>query len=200
MPLRVPLCRTCQTSSRRILPLTYQHRHVTVNVYSIGAYEGAIQKLILSKNYGQAYGAQALAQLLAAEHLDKIMDAQCIMPVPLHWSRKMWRGFNQSEIIARHLSRHSHVPVDTHMHRATKTPQLTRLSITERNAIMQNVFALPGNSLAHKVHYHGAHVVIVDDVYTTGTTVKSMITVLKKMGVRRVTVLVAARVLFDYGE
>ena len=195
MPLRVPLCHDCHISSRRILPLSYKHKGVHVDVYALGAYEGAVQKLVRAKNYGQVYGAHAIAQLLTAEHLDKITGARCIMPVPLHWSRKLWRGFNQSEIIAQHLSKKSGIPVHTPIKRMRATPQLTRLSIKERNSLMRGVFGVPGSSRFSVMIYRNTHVVIVDDVYTTGTTIKEMIDVLKKMGIVRVSVLVAARVI-----
>lgn len=106
-----------------------------------------------------------------------------ILPVPLHRSRERIRGFNQAELIASHLGR----PVSTGLLRRRKnTSSQTGLSRSQRKRNLAGAFELTG-----KV---SGTIIVVDDVYTTGSTMNEVARTLKRGGAGRVEVLTVARV------
>jgi ComF family protein len=109
-----------------------------------------------------------------------------IIPVPLHRSRQRQRGYNQAELIAARLGR----PMNTRLLRRRKnTPSQTGLSRNERKRNLAAAFEMRG-----KV---GGNVIVVDDVYTTGSTMNEIARTLKRAGAERVEVLTVARVAKD---
>ena len=109
-----------------------------------------------------------------------------IIPVPLHRSRERERGFNQAELIAARLER----PVATRLLRRRKnTSSQTGLSRNERRRNLASAFELRGDV--------NGSVIVVDDVFTTGSTMNEIARTLKRAGVERVEVLTVARVAKD---
>ncbi len=121
----------------------------------------------------------------------------CILPIPLHGKKVRQRGFNQSFLMIRHFMSmytrsHGEKPsweIDTRsLVRVRSTTSQTGLSIQERENNLNQAFKMrPGAFLA------GKHILLVDDVYTTGATCKSAARVLLASGVKQVDVLVLAR-------
>lgn len=112
---------------------------------------------------GIHFGTQLGHELAATKWFS---DVDTIIPVPLHWFRKWRRGYNQAEIIARGISEASGSPVRTDIlkrHRYTKTQ--IRLDITEKAGNVAGSFSVnPGS-------YDGIrHILLIDDVFTTGST------------------------------
>ena len=106
-----------------------------------------------------------------------------LIPVPLHRSRQRVRGFNQAELLAKHLGR----PVTTRLLRRRKnTPSQTGLT---RNQRKQNLAA----AFEVRSRIRGT-VIVVDDVFTTGSTMNEIARTLKRAGAERVEVLTVARV------
>ncbi|MCC6366675.1 MAG: ComF family protein [Bryobacterales bacterium] len=153
---------------------------------SYGFHEGSLRKLIhLYKYAGIHTLAKPLAgYLLAAMPRQERFDL--IVPVPVHWRRKWSRGFNQSELLAREVSRRTAVPVACALRRAKTTPPQAGLSDHERRRNVTGAFHATRN-------LEGQHVLLVDDVMTTGATVSACGAVLKRSGAARVTVLTLAR-------
>jgi ComF family protein len=119
-----------------------------------------------------------------AEVLD---GAACVVPVPLHASRRRHRGFNQAADLARWLN----VPVVHALRRVRATPTQTGLPAAQRHRNMRNAFALTRAGSAVR----GSIVVIVDDVSTTGATLEACARLLKEGGAVEVRALTAARVV-----
>jgi len=112
------------------------------------------------------------------------VHTSCIVPVPLHLSRFNSRGFNQAEVIGKELSKRIHVPVETRVLTRVKktTPQVKMKNREDRLGNMKNVFMLHDSSILSRV----SSVLLVDDVFTTGATIRSAATVLKEGGVKYV--------------
>lgn len=124
-----------------------------------------------------------LAELLAdrllkrSEHAKALLqdasvptDQQVLVPVPLHWWRQVGRGYNQAEVIARRLSALSGVPVARPAVRSRRTPtQIDLHSRKQREDNLRNAF-----TLVRPQAVACRHVVIVDDVMTTGATILSL--------------------------
>lgn len=94
-----------------------------------------------------------------------------IVPVPLSKQRRRKRGYNQSEGIAEGISHLSHIPLDRGgVERHIDNRSQTRLSLTERRANVRGIFRV-----AHPERFEGKHILIIDDIITTGATVSELI-------------------------
>jgi ComF family protein len=114
-----------------------------------------------------------------------------LVPVPLHRRRERERGFNQSLLLARRVSRAWNVPVRGDViDRALYTLPQTQLSGEARRSNVRTAFVA-----RHPEHVAGRHVVLVDDVFTTGSTAAACASCLKKAGASAVGVLTVARAL-----
>ena len=121
---------------------------------------------------GYQLGRQAALEFGYTDFFDGI---DLIIPMPLHPKRLRERGYNQSEWIARGISEVTGIPIDTtHMTRVKDTPQQALQSGEGRKTNMQNAFGVnnPGQ-LYHK------HLLLVDDLITTGETVKACMQAMK---------------------
>ncbi len=119
-------------------------------------------------------------------------DIDLILPVPLHPSKKRKRGFNQSEIISAGISAATGLPVDvTILVRTGASATQTRRSRFDRWTNVEGIFS---------VHDHetirGRHILLVDDVITTGSTIESCVNELLKVGDVKVSVVALAYAVF----
>ncbi len=124
--------------------------------------------------------------------LDKIRQEswplpEVIIPVPLHPFRLMKRGFNQSALIAKNISKELNIPIDLKScQRIRNTLQQTGFNKSQRKKNIRNAF-----SICNK--FSAKHVAILDDVVTTGSTVNEMAWVLQKAGAETIEVWACAR-------
>jgi ComF family protein len=112
-----------------------------------------------------------------------------LVPVPLH-RRRLWsRGFNQSAIVARELSRRTGVPVAVDaLRRIRPTPPLKGMGMRQRRRTVAGAFRA-------NAELRGRTVILVDDVLTTGSTANACARVLKRAGAERVDLISWARVV-----
>ncbi len=164
-------------------------------VRAVVAYDDKSSLLPMRLKYGARLGlAELIAQQLV-RFLDDVPSDALIIPVPLHRLRLWSRGFNQAVLIGRALSAHSGLVMRTDiLIRKKATPPLRSMSAKQRSNIVRNAFSLSRDGecgLKEKA------VVLVDDVYTTGSTANACAETLKKSGVSSVMVFCWARVLKD---
>ena len=115
-------------------------------------------------------------------------DIDLILPVPLHKSKKRIRGFNQSEIISKGISGVTGLPVDvSSLTRITVSETQTKRSRYERWKNVEGIFSVPNQE-----GLKGKHVLLVDDVITTGSTVESCANELLKVEGVKVSVVALA--------
>jgi ComF family protein len=157
-----------------------------VAAYAFGAYEGTLRKLIHLFKYGKMRTlARPLGGLLTrAMPRDESFDA--IVPVPLYWRRRLQRGFNQSELLARGISRSTGIPVVRALRRVQATQTQAGLSNSARRRNVAAAFR------SRKVP--GQRILLIDDVMTTGSTATACANALKRAGAKRVALLTVARV------
>lgn len=151
------------------------------------AYEFPVDAAIKALKFQRRlFYAPALAELLSRE-CDRLPDdIDAVLPVPLHWRRKWFRGFNQAVEIGAPVATHLGVPMIRNVTRVRSTPFQSGLSASERATNLRGAFVVRGSMSWH-------HVLIVDDVVTTGTTARQLAKVVLKAGARRVSVLAVAR-------
>lgn len=118
-----------------------------------------------------------------------------LVPVPLHKGRLRTRQFNQAEEIARVVAEHSELPMKKWLKRVRRTETQTRLTRKQRMENLKKAFAVRKTwSMKKPAALTGAPgVILVDDVFTTGSTVDACAQVLRKAGVKRVVVLTVLR-------
>ena len=162
-------------------------------VRAVAAYGEVSRQLILRLKHNGKIG---LAKLIAAQmkrHLPEDQENLLIVPVPLHWTRLWSRGYNQSALIAKALAQHSKMQfVPDMLLRTKRTPVLRGFSGKERKQIVGSAFRV-NPKYAGKLA--GAHVILVDDVLTSGSTSNACIKILKKAGADWTQVFCWARVL-----
>ena len=134
--------------------------------------------------------AQAFGQMLANAATKQLRHTpDMIIPVPLSEARLTQRGFNQAGEIARSLSRHTGIALRLQVCvRVRDTQPQAGLPLIERRVNMRGAFAVQLNASVR-----GQHVLLVDDVMTTGHTLNELAACLKRHGARRVTNAVFAR-------
>ena len=111
----------------------------------------------------------------------KALRPDALVPVPIHSSRMRRRGYNQAALIAKELSKYSGIPVREHLiRRNLKTQPLKDLSHAERQNNLKRAFKICQNDVKLNT------IVIIDDIYTTGSTIDSMTRVLKDAGIGKV--------------
>lgn len=152
------------------------------------------RQLVLSlKHGGRVDGLAAFGGWMKRAGADVLEGADLLVPVPLHGRRLRQRRFNQSLLLARALTKLTGIRTDPHLLLRTRaTPSQGGQSAKGRRRNVAGAFAVrPGR----KATLEGAHIVIIDDVYTTGATLEACARALKRAGAARVDALTLARVV-----
>lgn len=155
---------------------------------TLADYAPPIDGVIAALKFGHRLElAAALGALLAARARALDLAGALMVPVPLAFERQSQRGFNQALEIARVAARELHLPLaPAALLRVKHAPPQETLTLAARRQNVRGAFAVAG-AVA------GRHVVVVDDVMTSGATLNEVARVLKTAGAARVTNLVVAR-------
>lgn len=139
--------------------LLFRKGNVTQNIIHQIKYHGNIH---LAKEFGMMLGNELT-------RCGRFNDIDIIVPVPLHWWRKHKRGYNQSELICHSLSQKLDCPVVTNnLYRKHYTKSQTRKDRQQRRTNMNNAF-----SVRHPERFESKHILLIDDVITTGSTMEA---------------------------
>ena len=111
-----------------------------------------------------------------------------VLAMPMHWLKRWHRGFNQAELLAKPIARRLNVPLAGNLKRKRLGKAQAGLDFAERMSNLKDAFRV---RRPHQIA--GKRILLVDDVLTTGATLRSAATVLKDAGARRVCVLALAR-------
>jgi ComF family protein len=157
-------------------------------------YSDVARDLVHFLKYGDRLDlARPLGRWMARAGAEFLVDADALVPVPLHWMRLWQRRFNQSVALARAISSETGVPVSDHVLARTRaTPPQVGLARSGRARNVQGAFAVPRSA---RIDVKGRKLVVIDDVLTSGATVDACARVLLRAGANRVDVLVLARVV-----
>ena len=137
------------------------------------------------KELGEVMGRYMAAELSSGELFDGV---DMIIPVPLHRKKQKLRGYNQSEWIARGIASVTGIPLCAEcMIREKNTETQTRKSTFERWENVEGIFRL-----CDTVHFEGKHVLLVDDVLTTGATTVACASAFARVSGIRISVLTLA--------
>jgi len=157
-------------------------------------YDDVSRRLVLDfKHGGKTAALPMFAKHMARAGRHYLDAADFIVPVPLHYRRRLKRRFNQSALLARHLARHVPARFDPDMlYRFRATPTQGGLTAINRRRNVQGAFRVKP---AAKARLKGAHIVLIDDVLTTGSTLEACTRTLLSEGASFVDGLTLARVV-----
>lgn len=196
--LRQPVCRVCGME----LPGSVDCNHLCgsclsnpppyILARSVVRYSESVQKLIYGLKYvGDTSVLPGIAEILS--NFDMVDFTRCnyVIPVPLHRKKLCQRGLNQSILLAKLIFCQDNSPIlkTNLLRRIRNTIPQTNLGGKERRKNLKDAFAIRGET-----DIRGRVVCLVDDVYTTGTTVSECSAVLQKKGAKEVRVLTLTRV------
>ena len=157
-----------------------------------GSYESVLRSIILRIKEQRNESLTHHIGLHLARQFQQQLDGwpiDAIVPVPLHWTRRLWRGYNQAEVLARAIARHLHKPYRSHwLWRRLQTPLQASVTPTQRRKNLRQAMTarLPRR-------FQGQHVLLVDDVMTTGATADACARALLAAGAGSVKVAILAR-------
>lgn len=175
-----PPCSTCATA-----PPPYDYAR------SAAVYEGTLREALHAFKFsGKRALARPLAELLAEQCVAALpADIEAVVPVPLAGARERERGFNQAALLARKIARGLGIPTRARwLARVRATLPQSELPATVRRTNVRGAFRA-----SRRVT--GRHVLLVDDIFTTGATLGECARTLREAGARRVGALTVARVL-----
>ena len=157
-------------------------------VFSLGPYHGNWGRLVRSFKFeremavGRWLGERMAAALIS---LEPMADFNVITFVPMTRKGRRERGFNQAEILARMIAKRLNLPLVRMLAKTRETPLQSGLPAAQRKTNLRDVFRL--------LPCKQEHVLLVDDIYTTGSTVEECARTLKRGGVQSVVAMTVAR-------
>jgi len=191
---RVPLCVDCDG---QILPIVAHALPITpallLPVFAIADYQAPLRQLILAKHRSDRLSARQLGELIWQKTAVSQLEFDIIVPIPLHWTRRMRRGYNQAQEIATVLGAFSNKPVLTLLQRNKRTAFQSLLSRVQRAQNVKDVFIC---ATAHSASlYRNKRILIVDDLMTSGATLQAAVKPLLKLEPAALYAAVACRVV-----
>ena len=186
-----PLCPYCYNKlSFLMLPKKFVLSDKSLlTVWSALEFDERVRTLIHRLKYQGMYEtAPLLADLLY--YATYIPPVDLIIPIPLHQSRQSQRGYNQSEVIAKRLGHHLQIPVISAVRRVVASPQ--QVKTTSRAERLQNLVDHFVLAPEYQASLYNRHVLLLDDVLTTGATLTACAEVLLRAAPREISGLTVA--------
>ena len=159
---------------------------------ALGPYDGGLKETLLSLKFeGRAriattLGKLAFRSILAAGELDA---GAAVIPVPLHWRRRRERGYNQAELLAKAIAKAAERPCCSALVKVASRPPQAGLSAGARRRNAAGAYRARVPAWLRR-----KHLLLVDDVFTTGATAEACARALLRGGAQSVDVLTVARV------
>ncbi|XLQ20713.1 MAG: ComF family protein [Candidatus Moraniibacteriota bacterium] len=187
-----PICKKHETKNGQVCPKCLLSSNNSIAGVFIASHysDKLLKKSIHYYKYRFVYALSEPLALLLAQSLQNssLPSPDIIIPIPLHKRRLRWRGFNQAELLAINLD--LQIPINTDILLRVKytAPQVKVKNKNKRQENLANAFIISDTSkIINK------NILLIDDVITTGTTLKECAMVLKKAGADKVFCLVLAR-------
>jgi len=166
-----------------------QKKHEFVQGMSLYEYESAAASIYRFKYAKRREYAEFFGEELSERFGEMIRkwNVDALIPVPIHKTRKRERGYNQAELLAQQLGRRTGLPVVSDLLvRCRKTTPQKELNALQRQNNLKKAFKISQNDVKLST------IIVIDDIYTTGSTVDEMTKILKQAGVGKVYVLTLA--------
>ena len=186
----------CNECTIKIQPVVSCKVEVTkkysLKVFAVGSYKDPLKKLVLAKHWSCLVSCKQLAQLMLQTPAMQFQRYDYIMPIPLHWMRCAKRGFNQSYEMAMHVQKNTDIVLADILKRNRHTQFQSNLAPDQRIENLKHAFSIKP---VDRLQYKDKHLLLIDDVMTTGATLRSAARELIKLKPASITALVACRAL-----
>jgi len=180
VPAREDGCGQCATTLPRF-----------ERTFRLGPYAGCLATAIRDLKYHRRLHLRRRFARLLARRVSAGWDGPAfdlVLPVPMHWWRRLQRGFDHARSVAGRVAAELKLPLGTELVRVRDTPPQTRLPRTRRIENVRGAFAVRSRATVR-----GASVLVVDDVTTTGATANEAARTLLAAGAHRVVLAVFAK-------
>lgn len=140
----------------------------TVKGHILYYYEDLVKDMMMQfKYHDKRFYAKMFGRLMSNKINEMGIDFDVVIPIPSNWRRKSSRGYNQAALLAKQVSDLCGIPYDSkYLKRVDNTDPLNRMQPNERVDQLKSAFEVRGNQIYDRV-------LLIDDIYTTGTTVES---------------------------
>lgn len=194
--IKEPFCKKCgrilEYESEQCLRCIAFDKFFFDNTRSILMYNDISSKLILRFKHGDDLNIAIFFAKLIVNLSDGILsNIDLIIPVPIHWTRLIYRKSNQSAVLAFYVSKLSKIPFFTNILKRIKKTKPQQASIQFRKSNVKNAFSV--NKKKSKLLIN-KNILLIDDVFTTGATLNECAKTLKKYGAKNINVVTIARV------
>ena len=169
-----------------------------MKIFAVSAYKNPLKKLILEKSYsGNILASKQLGRIIYDRTLVRNLDIDFLIPIPLHWTRFAKRGYNQAYVMAKELGLKLDVPVLDILKRKKRTVYQSSISFAGRQKNVENAFCLKSEYDNENVSLllKNKNLLFVDDLCTTGATLKNSARCLLKFKPKSINAVVACRVI-----
>jgi len=188
------LCKKCEIKLNNIMKLKidiYKNKNFRKHLY-LFKYEGIIkEKLIKFKFNEKPYIYKSFVKILIKNKkvCRFLKSYDIIIPVPIHYNRKVIRGYNQSDLISKEIAKSLNIKYEDKVifKKINNKPQSTKNKEERKVNVIGAYYCKNG----HRIY--GKKVLILDDIYTTGSTVNECSKVLKLAGAKSVDVITIAK-------
>lgn len=184
------LCRTCFSKIKNYQEQRPRQLDNVDNLIIAGEYSDPVLKELMQAfkfNFNRELVVPLTALLYSKISCLVLNKSYLIIPIPLHRKRLAWRGFNQSELLAREISTLTGWPINCELIKTKKTKEQAGLKEVERLKNQVGVFSWQGANLA------GQAIILLDDIITSGATVSQAALVLKQAGAGEIIALAVAK-------
>lgn len=173
---------------------------------AVWSYRDPIDSVLMALKFRRLqYLAPPLGRYAATHFAPRLTHIDGVVPVPLHWRRRWRRGFDQAELLARSVAKTLGCPLRHALRRRRATGAQSRRSRRHRETNVREAFSLKsgfvtGRGSLRDQHVLDQHILLVDDVMTTGATLKAAADALKPARPASVTALTMARTPMEAAE
>lgn len=186
--IRCPVCRErassslgcCQTCADELFQVVIKDDLIVLGIYS-GRLERAVRAF---KFHGTTRLSKLFGEQLAKAIKKSSWQIDSLCPVPLHWTRRLERGYNQSGLLGKQISKQTGLPYAPYLRRTKRTQQQATLGKLERLSNVADAFV----STPCK-----GNILLIDDVITSGATTQACVRALLKAGASEIKVAAIAR-------
>lgn len=185
----------CISCTQKIMPIVSHSirlsKSYTMTIFAISDYREPIRSLILAKSRSDITASKQLGTLIWMHTPLRNMPIDCLIPIPLHWTRFAHRGYNQADEIAQILAHNASKPVIHAIKRTKRTQFQSKLTHGNRLDNVRDAFTINYDGS----YFHNKHIVFVDDLMTTGATLQALAKMIIKHKPASISAVVACRVV-----
>ncbi|MEZ4358413.1 MAG: ComF family protein [Eubacteriales bacterium] len=178
-----PKTHACKNCKELLVPVGKISEDKNTSLFAVYHFNQPVKDMLHNYKYnGKRYLAREISDIMFSLCLNNNLSADAVTYVPLHKAKLRKRGFDQSQLIAKHLAKKLSLPFETMLVRTVNTKTQTRLNHEERKINVKNAFTAKRPSLP-------PNILLIDDTVTTGSTAYECAKTLLISGAKQVIVL-----------